>query len=78
MDALQTTKNWIGALTDITLMLLGLAIALGLLVGAGKVTFFTDVTKNLMDFVKLLGDGGLVGLIVLGIILWLFGNRKVA
>jgi hypothetical protein len=33
---------------------------------------------NLMSFVKTLGDGGLIGLVALGIILWLFSHRKVA
>jgi hypothetical protein len=77
MDALQTAKNWIGALTDIALMLLALAIALALLVGP-TLPFFGNVTAQLMGFVKTLGDGGLIGLIVLGIVLWLFGNRKLA
>jgi hypothetical protein len=77
MDALHTAKNWIGALTDIALMLLGLAIALGLLVGT-NLPFFGNVTKNLMEFVAALGAGGLVGLIVLGVVLWLFSNRSLA
>ena len=77
MDALQTAKNWIGALTDIALMLLALAIALALLVGP-TLPFFGNVTAQLMSFVKTLGDGGLIGLIVLGIVLWLFGHRRLA
>jgi choline-glycine betaine transporter len=77
MDALQTAKNWIGALTDIALMLLALAIALALLVGP-TLPFFGNVTAQLMNFVKTLGDGGLIGLIVLGIVLWLFGHRRLA
>ena len=34
--------------------------------------------NNIMTLVKALGDGGLVGLITLGVILWLFSGRKVA
>ena len=77
MDALHTVKNWIGALTDLGLMLLGLAIVAGILVGQ-TMPFFGNVTGNLMTFVKTLGDGGLIGLIALGIILWLFSHRRVA
>jgi hypothetical protein len=40
--------------------------------------FFGNVTAQLMNFVKTLGDGGLIGLIVLGIVLWLFGHRRLA
>jgi hypothetical protein len=77
MDTLHTVKSWIGALTEILLMLLALAIAAALLVGP-SLPFFGNVTANILAFVKTLGDGGLVGLIALGIILWLFSHRKVA
>ncbi len=77
MDALQTVKKWIGALTDIGLMLLALAIVAALLVGA-NLPFFGNVVANIMALVKALGDGGLVGLIALGVIIWLFSERKMA
>jgi hypothetical protein len=74
---MQTVKNWIGALTEIGLMLLALAIVATLLVGA-NLPFFGDVVMNIMALVKSLGDGGLVGLIALAIIIWLFSGRKIA
>ena len=37
-----------------------------------------NVTGNIMALVKSLGDAGLVGLIALGVILWLFSSRKMA
>jgi hypothetical protein len=77
MDALQRIKGWIGSLTEIGLMLLALAIVAALLVGA-NLPFFGNVTNNIMTLIKALGDGGLVGLITLGVILWLFSGRKVA
>jgi hypothetical protein len=77
MDALNRIKHWIGSLTEIGLMLLALAIVAGLLVGT-NLPFFGSVTANIMALVKSLGDGGLVGLITLGIIIWLFSERKVA
>ena len=77
MDALQRIKDCIGSLTEIGLALLALAIVAALFVGA-DLPFFGNVTNNIMDLVKSLGDGGLVGLITLGIILWLFAGRKTA
>jgi len=77
MKALQTLKGWIGALTEVGLMLLALAIICGLLVGS-YVPFLGSITRNIMTFVKDLGANGLVGLIVLGIIVWLFSSRKLA
>lgn len=64
----------ISELIDIGILLLALAIVLSLLVG-GNLPFFGSVVTNIADLVKQLGDAGLVGLIALGVILWLFSNR---
>jgi len=77
MNGLKALKMWIGALTEVGLMLLALAIVAALLVG-GNVPFFGTVSANIISFVKDLGSNGLVGLIALGIILWLFSNRTLA
>jgi hypothetical protein len=74
MDALSRIKAWIGSLTEIGLMLLALAIVAGLLVG-GSLPFFGAVVGNMIGLVKELGNNGLVGLIALGVILWLFSKR---
>ncbi len=40
--------------------------------------FFGSVTANIMAWVKDMGSNGLVGLITLGLVLWLFSHRKMA
>jgi hypothetical protein len=77
MKAIDTIKNWVGALTELGLMLLALAIVLAILVGS-NLPFFGAVTANIMGWVKDLGSNGLVGLITLGIIFWLFQNRQLS
>jgi len=77
MKGIDTIKEWVGALTELALMLLALAIVLSLLVGS-NLPFFGSVTANIMGWVKDMGGSGLVGLITLGIILWLFSGRKMA
>jgi hypothetical protein len=77
MDFLNSVKGWIGALTEIGLMLIALAIVAALLVGA-NLPFFGGVVGNLTNLVKDLGSNGLVGLIVLGFIIWLFSRRQMA
>jgi hypothetical protein len=77
MKVIDMIKSWVGALTELGLMLLAFAIVLALLVGS-NLPFFGAVTANIMTWVKDLGSNGLVGLITLGIILWLFSNRKLA
>jgi hypothetical protein len=77
MDFLNTVKGWIGALTEIGLMLIALAIVAALLVGS-NLPFFSGVVGNLTNLVKDLGANGLVGLIVLGFIIWLLSKRQIA
>lgn len=74
MDVLKTIKSWISALTEIGLLLLALAIVASLL-GGNAVPFFGGVVDNITALIKQLGDNGLVGLIALGVIIWLFTNR---
>ena len=73
---LQSVKSAVGSLTDVVLMLLALGIALSLLAGP-TVPFLGDVVTNITGMIKKLGDAGIVGLISLGVILWLFSNRNV-
>jgi len=77
MKMIESIKAWIGALTDVGLMLLALAIVAALLVG-GSLPFFGSVVGNITALIKDLGANGLVGLITLGIIVWLFSNRSLA
>ena len=74
MDVVKQIRSVIGQLIDIGISLLALAIVLSLLVG-GTLPFFGSVVDNIMALVTSLGSNGLVGLIVLGIILWLFAKR---
>jgi hypothetical protein len=74
---MQTVKNWVGALTEIGLMLLALAIVAAVLVGP-QLPFFGGVVANLIAMINDLGKAGLVGLIALGVIVWLFANRRMA
>jgi hypothetical protein len=77
MDTLQSVKSWIGAFTEIGLMLLALAIVAAVLVGP-QLPFFGGVVTNLVGIINDLGKAGLVGLIALGLIIWLFANRRMA
>ena len=77
MNGMQQVKAVIGAITDIGLMLLGLAIIAAILVGP-NLPFFGGVVSNLVGIVSDLGKNGLVGLIAVGIIIWLFSKRTLA
>ncbi len=78
MDALDTVKSWLRQLTEVGLILVALGIVLQLLFGS-TVSFVTgDIVANLIALIKALGDNGVVGLIALAIIVWLFSKKPAA
>jgi len=69
-------KDWLRQLTEVGLLLIAFGIVLQLLFGP-SVSFITgDIVVNLMGLIKGLGDNGIIGLIALAIILWLFSKRN--
>lgn len=68
---LDNAKKFIGNLTEIGIALLALAIIASLLVGPSNMAFLGDVVGNITSLVRDLGNAGLVGLISLGVVLWL-------
>ena len=74
-EALVTTvKSWIGGLSSIALSLVGLSIILQVLFGDNVVFVPMDVIGNISNLVSSLGSSGLVGLITVGVIYWIFKN----
>jgi hypothetical protein len=65
-------RSTIRSITELGIALLALAIIATLLVGPANMAFLGDVVGNIMALVKSLGSAGLVGLISLGVVLWLF------
>tara|TARA_Y100001970_G_scaffold50327_1_gene63707 strand:- start:13169 stop:13399 length:231 start_codon:yes stop_codon:yes gene_type:complete len=68
----DSARGAIKSITEIGIALLALAIVATLLVGGSNMAFLGDVVGNIIALVKELGSAGLVGLISLGVILWLF------
>jgi hypothetical protein len=75
MRFLEELKRWLGEITEISLLLIALGIAIEILFGT-TVPFFGGVVANLTALLRTLGENGLVGLIALGIILFLFYRKK--
>ena len=74
-EALVTTiKSWIGGLSSVALSLVGLSIILQVLFGDNVVFVPMDVIGNISNLVSSLGSSGLVGLITVGVIYWIFKN----
>ena len=75
MEVLDSVRKWVVQLTEIGLALVALGIVLQLLFGE-NVEFITgDVTGNIIALVGQLGAAGVVGLVAIAIILYLFNKR---
>jgi hypothetical protein len=75
MQYLQELKKWLGEVTEIALLLVALGIVIEILFGQA-VPFFGGIVANLTTLLQTLGENGLVGLIALAIILFLFYRKK--
>jgi hypothetical protein len=75
MNALTMVKKWIGEIVEIALLLVALGVTIEILFGS-TVPFFGGVVTNLTALIQSLGENGLVGLIALAVILWLFYRKK--
>jgi hypothetical protein len=75
MHLLQEIKKWLGEITELALLLVALGVLVEILFGR-TVPFFAGITDNLAVFLGTLGENGLVGLLALAIILFLFYRKK--
>ena len=76
MHYLGEVKKWLGEITEVFLLLIALGIIAHILFGE-TLPFFGSVVPNLTALITDLGENGLVGLIALGIIIYLFQRGKV-
>ena len=74
MRLLEEVKRWLSEVTEIALLLVAIGIIAEILFGS-TVSFFGGIIPNLTALLNTLGDNGLVGLIAMSIILWLFYRR---
>ena len=72
---IDKVKKLLAQITEIGLLLVALAIVAQILFGPNT-GFLGDVVGNLTNIIASLGDNGLVGLIAIAIILWLFAKRN--
>ena len=71
----DSVKRFLVQVTEMGLLLIALAVVAGVIVGPGNVPFVGEVVSNLTALIKSLGESGIVGLIAVGIIIWLLSKR---
>jgi hypothetical protein len=73
---LDKVKRFLAQVTELGLLFIALAIVAQILFGNAVPFIGGDVIGNLINLIQALGDNGLVGLIAVSIILWLFAKRN--
>ena len=70
MDTIKSVVGIINGITRIVLALVPLGIVLGVVFG--QVDFFSGVVGNLINIVKMFAAEGLIWLMAIAIVIWLF------
>ena len=72
MDWLTKAGDWVKGIAHISVLLIALGVVWQVLFGKAVPFIGGDIVGNISGLVAQLGSSGLVGLITVGILLWLF------
>ena len=72
MDWLTKAGDWVKGIAHISVLLIALGVVWQVLFGKAVPFVGGDIVGNISGLVAQLGSSGLVGLITVGILLWLF------
>tara|TARA_B100001123_G_C15282662_1_gene1014533 strand:- start:184 stop:405 length:222 start_codon:yes stop_codon:yes gene_type:complete len=72
---IDTVKNWLKQISEVGLLLIAAAVILELIFGSSVPYIGIGVLDNVTALAADLGEQGLVGLIAIGIIVWLYLRR---
>ena len=69
---LDTIKCWLRQITEVGLLLIAAAVVLEIIFGSTVPYIGIGILDNIIAITAKLGQDGLIGIIAIGIILWLF------
>ena len=72
---LDTVKNWLRQIAEVGLLLIAAAVVLELIFGSAVPYIGIGILDNITALARELGEQGLVGIISIGIIVWLYLRR---
>ncbi len=73
---LNQAKSFLREVIDLGLLLIAVAVIAQIIFGQVVPFLGGDIVGNIINIIQQLGDGGLVGLIAVGIILWVINKRS--
>jgi len=71
----DTVKNWLRQISEVGLLLISAAVVLELIFGSSVPFIGIGILDNITALARDLGEQGLVGIIAIGIIVWLYLRR---
>ena len=75
MEMLDTVKNWLRQIAEVGLTLIAAAVVLEIIFGSAVPFLGVSILGNITALSAQLGEQGLVGLIALAVIIWLYNRR---
>ena len=75
MGMLDTVKSWLRQIAEVGLMLIAAAVVLEIIFGSAVPYIGVGILDNIIALTAKLGQDGLVGIIAIGIIVWLYLRR---
>ena len=69
---LDTVKSWLKQITEVGLLLIAAAVVLEIIFGSAVPFIGVGILDNIIAITAKLGQDGLVGIIAIGIIVWLY------
>jgi len=75
MGMLDTVKSWLRQVAEVGLLLIAAAVVLEIIFGAGVPFLGISILSNITALTRELGEQGLVGIISIAIIIWLYLRR---
>ena len=72
---LDTIKSWLKQITEVGLLLIAAAVVLEVIFGSAVPFIGVGILDNIIAITAKLGQDGLIGIIAIGIIVWLYLRR---
>ena len=75
MDMLDTVKSWLRQISEVGLLVIAAAVVLEIIFGSPVDFVGLSILDNITALTRELGEQGLVGIISIAIIIWLYLRR---
>ena len=75
MGMLDTVKSWLKQIAEVGLLLIAAAVVLEIIFGSPVEFIGLSILDNITALTRELGEQGLVGIISIAIIIWLYLRR---